>query len=131
MGHQALMRDLGCEIPIRVWTDSSAAMGICQRQGLGKLRHIDTQALWIQDKVRVGAIELRKVRGEVNPGDLFTKFLTSRERVEALVRLFSCEYRHGRAASAPQLRTQVEYIVDDIQAVNVDQDKFHYDGPEA
>ena len=99
MGHQSLMRDLGYEIPVRVWTDSSAAMGICQRQGLGKLRHVDTQALWIQQKVRTGAIELRKVRGEVNPGDLFTKFLSSRERVESLVRLFSCEYRGaGRRA---------------------------------
>ena len=48
MGHQSLMRDFGHQLPIRVWTDSSAAMGVCQRQGLGKLRHIDTQALWVQ-----------------------------------------------------------------------------------
>ena len=41
-GPKSLMKDLGQDMPIRVWTDSSAAIGICTRQGLGKLRHIDT-----------------------------------------------------------------------------------------
>ena len=40
--NQALLKDLGVEAPLRVWTDSSAAIGICSRQGLGKLRHLDT-----------------------------------------------------------------------------------------
>jgi hypothetical protein len=35
LGHKALMHDLGLEVPCRVWTDSSAAIGICSRQGLG------------------------------------------------------------------------------------------------
>lgn len=106
LGDKSLVQDSGYEIPVRVWTDSSAAMGISQRQGLGKLRLIDTQALWIQSKVRDGSVELRKVRGEVNPADLFTKHLTSQERIGSLVKLFSCDYRGGRAASAPQLRAQ-------------------------
>ncbi len=42
LGYQALLRDLGVDLPLRVWTDSSAAIGICTRQGLGKLRHLDT-----------------------------------------------------------------------------------------
>ena len=33
LGHQSLMRDLGYQTPVRVWTDSSAAMAISQRQG--------------------------------------------------------------------------------------------------
>ena len=47
LGQQSLLRDLGLELPVRVWTDSSAAMGICARQGLGKLRHIATHTLWV------------------------------------------------------------------------------------
>ena len=104
LGQQSLFRDLGYVVPVRVWTDSSAAIGICQRQGLGRLRHIDTQALWIQQQVREKAIEFKSVRGEVNPADLFTKFLLSKARVEGLVKLFNCEFRDGRAESAPQLR---------------------------
>ena len=42
LGHQALLEDLGYVLPIRVWTDSGATMGICARVGLGELRHIDT-----------------------------------------------------------------------------------------
>ena len=106
LGQQSLFRDLGCELPVRVWTDSSAAIGICSRQGLGKLRHIATHTLWIQEKVREGAIELRKVKGDVNPADLFTKHLLSRERVLNLTTLFGCEFRTGRPSNAPQLRKE-------------------------
>ena len=62
LGQQSLFADLGVPLNFTVWTDSSAAMGICTRQGLGKLRHIDTQALWIQEKVRTKQIILRKVK---------------------------------------------------------------------
>jgi hypothetical protein len=40
----------------------------------------------------------------VNPADLFTKHLPSREKVHQLLGLFGCEYREGRAAAAPLLR---------------------------
>ena len=52
LGYQALVRDLGITLGTRVWTDSTATLGICGRQGLGRLRHIDTQCLWIQQRVR-------------------------------------------------------------------------------
>ena len=105
LGLQSLLRDLHLDVSVRVWTDSTATMGICGRQGLGKLRHIDTQCLWIQQRVRDKTIELRKVRGDVNPADLFTKHLTGSDRVESLLGLFGCRFSDGRAASAPALRT--------------------------
>ena len=104
LGHQSLMEDLEIQLPVRAWTDSSAALGIASRSGLGKIRHLETHTLWLQEKVRTGAIEVKKVRGEVNPADLFTKHLPSREKVHQLLNLFGCEYREGRAASAPLLR---------------------------
>ena len=60
--------------------------------------------LWVQEKVRTGAVKVRKVRGDVNPADIFTKHLPSRDKVHQLAGLFGCEYRSGRAASAPLLR---------------------------
>ena len=98
------MDDLGIHLAVRVWTDSSAALGIASRSGLGKLRHLETHTLWVQEKVRTGAISLKKVWGEVNPADLFTKHLPSREKVHQLLGLFNCEYRAGRSAAAPLLR---------------------------
>ncbi len=104
LGFRSLLRDLDVSIPLRVWTDSTATLGICGRQGLGKLRHIGTQCLWIQHRVRDGTFELRKVLGTENPGDLFTKYFTSVPTIEGLLRRFGCEYRGGRAETAPCLR---------------------------
>ena len=36
LGQASLFRDLGVVLGMRVWTDSSASIGICSRQGLGK-----------------------------------------------------------------------------------------------
>ena len=43
--YTALLHDLGVEARLRVWTDSSVAIGICNRLGLGKLRRLDTHTL--------------------------------------------------------------------------------------
>ena len=107
LGQQSLMQDLGIELPVHVWTDSSAALGIATRSGLGKLRHLETHTLWVQEKVRTKAIIVRKVRGDVNPADLFTKHLPSKDKIHQLTKLFGCEYRSGRAESAPLLRPKV------------------------
>ena len=107
LGFQALLADFGVKLPLRVWTDSTASMGICQRQGLGKLRHVDTRSLWLQQKVRRGELELRKVKGTENPADLFTKHMSSPTVVEGLLRAFSCEFREGRPEGAPELRRGV------------------------
>ena len=104
LGYQALLNDLGVALPLRVWTDSSAAIGICSRQGLGKLRHLDTHTLWIQQAVRTRRLDLKKVPGEQNPADLLTKHSNSRQRLEDLVNLFGCRYLGGRAENAPQVR---------------------------
>ena len=34
LGQQALYRDAGMQMPLRIWTDSSAVMGTAGRQGL-------------------------------------------------------------------------------------------------
>ena len=104
LGYQALLRVFEVEAHLRVWPYSSVAIGICSRQGLGKLRHLDTHTLWIQQAVRLGRAELRKADGEVNPADLFTKHGLSQARLGALVLLHGCEYSGGRAESAPLTR---------------------------
>ena len=117
LGQQSLFADLGVPLNVTVWTDSSAAMGICTRQGLGKLRHIDTQALWIQEKVRTKQIVLRKVKGDVNPADLLTKFMTGKDQIDQLIKLYGLVTMKGRAKSAPLLRKKkpTELLEEDLQ----------------
>ena len=40
LGIKALYGDVGTGLPVRLWTDNSATIGICDGQGLGKLRHL-------------------------------------------------------------------------------------------
>ena len=54
-------------------TDSSAALGMCKRAGLGRVRHLDTGLLWLQTFVRDGTFVIRKIKGTENSADLGTK----------------------------------------------------------
>ena len=56
-----MARDLGLELCGRISSDASAALGIVQRQGLGKMRQISTQFFWIQEKVRNDELDIVKV----------------------------------------------------------------------
>ena len=47
---------------IDVETDSTAAIGMCSRTGVGKTRHIQVRWLWIQDAIRGKVVRLRKVK---------------------------------------------------------------------
>ena len=52
LGIKAMMMDFGIIVTPHLYVDASAAIGICQRKGLGKVRHLDTQSLWIQDALQ-------------------------------------------------------------------------------
>jgi len=75
LGLKSMAADFGDKLTVEVWTDSSASKGICSRIGLGKVRHLDTGLLWIQNYVEKGIIKIKKVKGTENPADLGTKDL--------------------------------------------------------
>ena len=52
-----------------VHVDSSAAIGIANRKGNGKLRHVKVGTLWVQHLAEEEEIILRKVKGENNVAD--------------------------------------------------------------
>ena len=106
LGYQALLHDFGMQKQLTVFTDSTAALGIASRLGLGKLRHLDTNTLWVQQAVRCKRLILRKVLGEENPADVFTKHIVGADKLGQLIQLYDCKYLQGRAESAPQLRRE-------------------------
>ena len=73
MAIQAYAKDLELSLKSELYTDSSAALGIAKRAGIGKVRHLRTQGLWIQEIRCSGRITYKKVLGEKNPADLLTK----------------------------------------------------------
>ena len=69
----AYAKDLGIDMIGEVYVDSSAALGISQRCGIGKVRHLRTQGLWVQEARLTGRLAYRKVLSTKNPADVLTK----------------------------------------------------------
>ena len=44
-----------------------------KRRGLGRMRHIQTRYLWIQERVGANHISISAVAGTKNPADILTK----------------------------------------------------------
>ena len=97
-----LCTDFGRECSLTVYLDSSAAIGVARRRGVGKIRHLDTRLLWIQERVHAGDLQIVKVAGTENPADLMTKHLGEDALGECLSRM-NCWPRTGRTAIAPNV----------------------------
>ena len=69
----ALADDFGIELKVRLHIDASAALGILQRQGVGRVRHLDVGVLWLQEQQLKRLVDLTKVLGTQNPADLMTR----------------------------------------------------------
>ena len=102
LGLLSLARDLGFSWSLTIQTDSMAAIGICRRRGLGKVRHIATADLWIQDRIRSGDVRLVKVLGAQNVADLLAKHVDRQTLIKHMQGLNLIQ-RDGRPELAPQL----------------------------
>jgi hypothetical protein len=100
LGLQSLARDLGIECAISVCGDSSAAIGICRRAGIGKVRHLAVGQLWVQGLVRSGGVRLYKVLGTTNPADALTKPL-ARPALDTHCQAMHLHREAGRPQTAP------------------------------
>ena len=101
LGMQAWGRDLGLEMAVRMHADPAAAIGICRRSGIGRVRHLAVGQLWVQEGLRRGDFTLFKVRGDQNPADVLTKNV-SRDVLDRHLRTLGLERAEGRAATAPR-----------------------------
>ena len=68
-----MLGDWGFFVHVVLRTDRSTAMGVTSRQGLGKLRHLDVRNLWLQQKLREKALDIKQVPSMENWSDMFTK----------------------------------------------------------
>ena len=82
--------------------DSIAAIGICRRRGLGKVRHLATADLCIQDRLKKKDFALHKVLGTENPADIMTKHV-GRVLLSKHMQALGLEEESGRASSAPSI----------------------------
>ena len=77
LGLQSMMRELGLRKNIFVQTGSSAAKSFASQRGLGRMRHIEVKDLWLQEAICRSRLKVVKIKGEENPADVFTKYLSA------------------------------------------------------
>ena len=110
----AYAEDLGTRMSGEVYVDSSAALGISQRCGIGKVRHLRTQGLWVQEARLTGRLAYRKVLGAKNPADVLTKHVPA-ELLQKHLETLCVEIRGGRAETAPELNSLESVVLEFTQ----------------
>ena len=66
----------GCsQCKTKARSDSSAARGMTQRQGIGRARRMDASMLWIQQKERDKIIQVSPIPTDLNSADIGAKNL--------------------------------------------------------
>ena len=102
LGVTGILQDFRVNLAVAVSTDSSAAKGIANRRGLGKLRHIELSELWVQDLVARGRITIYKICGSENGSDSLTKH-SNGERIVQTLQLCNQTIVSGRHGIMPTL----------------------------
>ena len=101
---QALYNDWGLKMDLVVASDSSAARGTASRRGLGKLRHVQTRYLWIQERVAKNELKIVAVGTKQNVSDLCTKPV-NKETCEKHMKSLNQVFAKGKASGAKNLES--------------------------
>ena len=64
---------------IEVKVDSSAAQAFFHRRGVGRMKHIDSRVLWLQDLIAAGGVKLKKIPRAQNLADVLTHTPSAKE----------------------------------------------------
>ena len=102
LGIKALLADFGFTVTLEICSDATAAIGMVRREGLGRVRHLATADLWVQQRVRQGELMVSKVDGTKNPADMMTKCLGGDKTAEFMACLLFQE-ASGRHELAPKI----------------------------
>ena len=93
---------MGSDFGITLELDATAAKDILDRQGIGKVRHIDVNCLWLPEQCAKNIVPLTKIPGEGNSADLVTKHLSINMILRHMLKLNLAHVR-GRSDAAAKL----------------------------
>ena len=92
------------EIEIKV--DSSAAHAFFHRRSVGRMKHIRSRTLWLEDLIAAGSVRLKKIPRTQNLADMFTHTPRAKERVVflPLMSLRKCSARDKELMATKQYK---------------------------
>ena len=102
IGITQLAGDWGTDMEGQIYVDSNAVIGVANRRGNGRLRHVRVGTLWIQEKVEEDELRIGKVAGERNPADLLTKNLCA-AKMKQFVEMCGQRYESGKSEKSLEL----------------------------
>ena len=106
LGLLSVLADFGfTAVRFTLKSDATAAIGITQREGFGKVRHLATADFWVQQRLRRREFNIAKVPGSENLADLGTKGL-ERDAIQRFLRALGLVRLEGRPAAAPLLKAR-------------------------
>ena len=70
---------MGLTCGLELQTDATAGKGIVLRLGAGRIKHIETQFLWLQRVFYEKKASIKKIPREINGSDLGTHHCTAAE----------------------------------------------------
>ena len=86
LGAVDMAADMAKVVKPRVRVDATASKAIASRRGVGRVRHLHAQVLWVQEAVARRELTILKVMGIENPADMGTKYLPQKEMLECMRR---------------------------------------------
>ena len=89
-GLQTIMKELGWQYEVRIQVDANATIGTLHRRGLGKLRHVEVEELWLQQEISKKKISVGKIKGTENTAEIGTKPL-KKEAADYLMKKMNSE----------------------------------------
>jgi len=72
LGMIDMASDCGNPVKAAMYTDCSAANGMVHRMGCGKVKHLETRQLWLQEVVERKVLKCKKIPRDLNPADALT-----------------------------------------------------------
>jgi hypothetical protein len=99
LGEQSIAYDWGIKIPLHIWMDATAGAAIGTRRGLGKVKHIHTVYLWVQDLFATKRATVGKVGTDKNLADVLTKPVSA-ELMNRMLNEMGFHWTEGRSSMA-------------------------------
>ena len=107
-GMKQLCGHLGMPVTIKMCSDSPAMKGTLSRKGSGKVKHLETRQLWLQEHIASGNVVLLKVQRDLNPADDLTHFWCKADGIKHFSKMSLAE---GRYENSRQERIKNEPAV--------------------
>ena len=95
---RGVLEFIGLEVegPVTVWTDNKAAYDLCHRfTSAQNSRHVDRKLFKMRELRGLGVVDVRHVRTEDNPADIFTKILSRQVFEKHRATILNLDARHA------------------------------------